>query len=63
MNLASRLGEDLASGAEILLTPAAYQALPPGEYVVEQVRYDDRGEEIACHRFVGRRGGGEEKAS
>ena len=54
MNLASRLGEDLASGAEILLTPAAFAALPPGEYATEAVRYDHRGEEVACHRFVGR---------
>jgi adenylate cyclase len=58
MNLASRLGEDLASGAEILLTPAACAALPPGEYAMEAVRYEHRGEEVACHRFVGRGSGG-----
>ena len=54
MNLASRLGEDLATGAEILLTPAAAEALPPGEYVTEPRQYDHRGEEVACRRFVGR---------
>jgi class 3 adenylate cyclase len=54
MNLASRLGEDLAAGAEILLTPAAFEALPPGEYVTKPVRYEHRGEEVECHRFVGR---------
>ena len=32
MNLASKLGEDLACKDEILLTPAAYQALPPDHY-------------------------------
>jgi adenylate cyclase len=54
MNLASRLGEDLASGAEVLLTPAACEALPPREYSTEAVRFDHRGEEVACHRFLGR---------
>jgi len=54
MNLASRLGEDLATGEEILLTPAAFEGLPPGDYLTEPTRYDHRGEGIACHRFVGR---------
>lgn len=63
MNFASRLGEDLASGAEILLTPAACAALPPGEYVTKEARYDHRGEGIACHRFVGRGNGGADAAA
>ena len=32
MNLASKLGEDIAQGGDILLTTAAYRALPPGRY-------------------------------
>lgn len=31
MNLACKLGEDLATAGEILLTPAAYAALPPAD--------------------------------
>jgi class 3 adenylate cyclase len=32
MNLASKLGEDVAQGGEILLTAAAHRALPPDHY-------------------------------
>jgi adenylate cyclase len=32
MNLASKLGEDVAGPGEILLTAAAHRALPPGDY-------------------------------
>jgi adenylate cyclase len=32
MNLACKLGEDVASRMDILLTPAAHAALPPGRY-------------------------------
>ena len=32
MNLACKLGEDLADAMEVLLTPAAYQRLPQGVY-------------------------------
>lgn len=32
MNLACKLGEDVAVKGQILLTPAAYNALPPGRY-------------------------------
>ena len=32
MNFACKLGEDIATRGQILLTPAAYNALPPGRY-------------------------------
>ena len=32
MNLACKLGEDIAVRGQILLTPAAFNALPPGRY-------------------------------
>jgi adenylate cyclase len=35
MNLASKLGEDVGCGGEILLTPAAYARLPAGEVEAE----------------------------
>ena len=52
MNAACRLGEDLAKRSEILLTPAAYAALPPGKYEFEPARYGIKGEKIRGHRFV-----------
>lgn len=54
MNRASRLGEDLAGKQEILFTPGAYEALPEGLYRFEAVRFQDRGDEITAHRFLGR---------
>ncbi len=54
-NLASRLGEDLACGSEILLTPAAHAALPADRYELELAQYDHRGEAVTCHRFIKRR--------
>jgi class 3 adenylate cyclase len=54
MNLASRLGEDLASGSEILLTPEAAAALPPGEYEVQPAAYTHQGQEVPCVRSKGR---------
>jgi class 3 adenylate cyclase len=61
MNLASRLGEDLACGSEILLSPAAAAALPPGKYLLESAAYDHQGLEVRCHRFLGRAGDDDEK--
>ena len=39
VNLASKLGEDLACGDEIVLTPAAAEALSADAYEVEPVEY------------------------
>ena len=55
MNLACRLGEDLACKGEILLTPAAAAALPAGKYELSPVTYDAReGGVIECFRFLRR---------
>jgi class 3 adenylate cyclase len=39
MNVACRLGEDLAGHNEILITPAAHAALPADEHETEQVEF------------------------
>ncbi len=39
MNFASKLGEDLAARMQVLLTPAAYAALPPDRYVCSPVSF------------------------
>jgi class 3 adenylate cyclase len=39
MNVACRLGEDLAGHNEVLLTAAAHAALPPDEHETEQVTF------------------------
>ncbi len=39
VNLAAKLGEDLADGMEILLTPAAHALLPAGRYAFTPARY------------------------
>lgn len=54
MNLASRLGEDLAGQQEVLLTPSAFAALPEGLYRFEIASFPDRGAQITAHRFLGR---------
>ena len=51
MNFASKLGEDLAEGMEVLLTPAAYEALPAGLYEFAPRSFPVSGMELACHRF------------
>jgi class 3 adenylate cyclase len=58
MNHACRLGEDLASRNEILLTPAAAAALPPDAYELDEVTFEDegRGGAILAFRWRGRRG-------
>ncbi|HLG15147.1 MAG TPA: adenylate/guanylate cyclase domain-containing protein [Blastocatellia bacterium] len=52
MNLASKLGEDLAEPNEILLTAAAYAALPGGFYRCEPADFSLSGIELRCRRFV-----------
>jgi hypothetical protein len=58
MNVACRLGEDLAGRNEILLTPDAHAALPPDEHETEEVTFP-AGEHapITAFRWRGRRGG------
>jgi class 3 adenylate cyclase len=51
MNLASKLGEDLAGKSEILITSAAYRLLPQEFYVCERAMFSISGIEIDCHRF------------
>jgi adenylate cyclase len=53
MNLACKLGEDLAGKGEILLTPAAHAALPPGRYVLAPACYRISDLQVACYRFDG----------
>jgi adenylate cyclase len=63
MNAACRLGEDLGQRDEILLTPAAHDALPAGKYTFEPVRYRHGNAEINAFRYVGRSAGsGEDDA-
>jgi adenylate cyclase len=59
MNLASKLGEDLAVASEILLTEAACAALPPDRYICTPRRYEASGLSIDCfHVSVRARGTG-----
>jgi len=56
VNLACKLGEDLAQPREILLTHAAHEALPPGRYRFSGRRYGLSGFEIEAFRFEERLG-------
>lgn len=51
MNLACKLGEDIAQSGEILLTPAAFSALPDDRYVCNPARISIEGMEIVCYRY------------
>src|ERR1044071_1554849 len=51
MNLACKLGEDLAEKNEILLTPAAFMALPARRYICSPVSFSISDMEINCHRY------------
>jgi adenylate cyclase len=51
MNLACKLGEDLAEKNEILLTPAAFAALPARRYVCSPVSFSISNLQINCHRY------------
>jgi class 3 adenylate cyclase len=51
MNLACKLGEDLAAKSEILLTPAAYDALPAGRYGCTADSFLIGGLKLDCYRF------------
>src|SRR5215208_1699718 len=50
MNLACKLGEDLAEKSEILLTPAAFMALPARRYMCSPVSFSISDMEINCYR-------------
>ena len=63
MNAACRLGEDLGQRDEILLTPAAHDALPAGKYQFEPVRYRHGNAEINAFRFRGRSAGHDDEAA
>jgi adenylate cyclase len=52
MNLASKLGEDLAGKGDILLTPSAYQALPSDRYVFEPLKFSTGHVEVDCFRYT-----------
>ncbi|HWP44632.1 MAG TPA: adenylate/guanylate cyclase domain-containing protein [Blastocatellia bacterium] len=54
MNLASKLGEDLACRQEIFLTRAAHAALPEGTYKFTPRSFSISGLEIDCFRYEGR---------
>jgi adenylate cyclase len=51
MNGACKLGEDLAGKGEILLTPAAHDALPPKRYAFAQTAFRIGDFDIPCYRF------------
>lgn len=51
MNLACKLGEDLAAKNEILLTPAAAEALPQGRYALAPATFAISGLELHGRRF------------
>src|SRR5262249_10092102 len=52
MNLACKLGEDLAGTNEILLTTAAHEALPDGTYKCAPTSFAVAGIELEAYRFV-----------
>jgi len=51
MNVACKLGEDIAEQDEILLTPAAYTALPAGRYLCKPVHFALGALDIHCYRY------------
>lgn len=52
VNIASKLGEDLAGPREILLSPAAHAALPPDRYAFEPRTCHIGAVDIVCQRFT-----------
>ena len=52
MNLASKLGEDLAECGEILITPAAREGLSRGGAELEERRYSVSGLELVAYRCL-----------
>ena len=54
MNLACKLGEDLARQEEVLLTPAAYAALESPPWQFEPIDFSISGIELTAYRLVSR---------
>jgi len=52
MNLASKLGEDLAQKSEILLTLAAYAALADSSWQFEEANFSVSGLDLTAYRLV-----------
>ncbi len=52
MNLACKLGEDLARRGEVLLTPSAYAALQSPPWVFEPASFSISGIEFTAYRLV-----------
>ena len=51
VNIACKLGEDLAGKSEILLTKSAYDALPPDRYVCSPVTFSISEMTVDCYRY------------
>lgn len=51
VNIACKLGEDLAEKSEILLTPAAYDALPADRYMCAPAMFEISELRIDCYRY------------
>ena len=51
VNIACKLGEDLACKSEILLTSSAYNALPPGRYICEPATFEISEMIVECYRY------------
>ena len=51
VNLASKLGEDIAGASEILLTRSAFETVPPNRYRFDSASHPISGLEIDFHRF------------
>ena len=51
MNVACKLGEDIAEPDEILITAAAYAALPASRYLCQPVRFTLGELDIHCYRY------------
>ena len=51
MNLTSKLGEDLATRMQILLTPGAYAALPPDKYACSPITFQHNKAEVNAYTF------------
>ena len=51
MNLASKLGEDIAVRRQILLTESAHNALPPGRYSFHKLSQEISGLKLDYYRF------------
>ncbi|HQR39340.1 MAG TPA: adenylate/guanylate cyclase domain-containing protein [Blastocatellia bacterium] len=52
VNAACKLGEDLADRYEILLTPAAHDAIPPNLYTFEPRHFSISGVDLASWKFI-----------